>query len=48
MAAAILMHMSIEQEASAGNIAFLVGGSSFYSASEILTDAISNSSNFKV
>lgn len=48
MAAATLMHMSVESEATAGNIAFLVGGSSFYSASEILENAISEDSNFKV
>ena len=48
MAAATLMHMSVESEAAAGNIAFLVGGSSFYSASEILNNAISENSNFKV
>jgi hypothetical protein len=48
MAAATLMHMSVESEAAAGNIAFLVGGSSFYSASEVLDNAISKDSNFKV
>lgn len=48
MAAATLMHMSIESEAESGNIAFLVGGSSFYSASEILSNAVGENSNFKV